>query len=42
VQVGTASFINPGAAQSIAEGMQTWLVEHNIADVKSLIGSLET
>jgi dihydroorotate dehydrogenase (NAD+) catalytic subunit len=42
VQVGTASFINPGAAQSIAEGMQTWLVEHNVADVKSLIGSLET
>jgi dihydroorotate dehydrogenase (NAD+) catalytic subunit len=42
VQVGTASFINPGAAQQIAAGMQAWLVEHNVADVKSLIGALET
>lgn len=41
VQVGTASFVNPGAAQEIAEGMETWLQEHNIADVKSLIGALE-
>ncbi|MFA7062455.1 MAG: dihydroorotate dehydrogenase [Pedobacter sp.] len=42
VQVGTASFINPGAAQEIAEGMESWLVENNLADVKSLIGALET
>jgi dihydroorotate dehydrogenase (NAD+) catalytic subunit len=42
VQVGTASFINPGAAQAIAEGMESWLVENNLADVKSLIGALET
>jgi len=42
VQVGTASFINPGAAQQIAEGIEEWLVENNVADVKSLIGALET
>ena len=42
VQVGTASFINPGAAQEIAEGIEAWLVENNVADVKSLIGALET
>lgn len=41
VQVGTASFINPSAAQQIAEGIEAWLVENNVADVKSLIGALE-
>lgn len=41
VQVGTASFVNPGAAQEIAEGMELWLAERGIADVKSLIGALE-
>ena len=30
VQVGTASFINPGAAQEIAEGMEHWLVERGL------------
>ncbi|HIJ81901.1 MAG TPA: dihydroorotate dehydrogenase [Desulfuromonadales bacterium] len=42
VQVGTASFINPGAAQQIAEEMEAWLRAHGINDVKSLIGALET
>ena len=42
VQVGTASFINPGAAQKIAEDMEAWLIANNIADIKSLIGALET
>lgn len=41
VQVGTASFVNPGAAQEIAEGMEQWLTERGIVDVKSLIGALE-
>lgn len=41
VQVGTASFVNPGAAQEIAEGMEQWLTDHGIGDVKSLIGSLQ-
>ena len=42
VQVGTASFINPGAAQQIAVEMESWLVENGVADIKSLIGALET
>jgi dihydroorotate dehydrogenase (NAD+) catalytic subunit len=42
VQVGTASFINPGAAQTIAEEMEAWLAANGVADVKSLIGALET
>lgn len=41
VQVGTASFVNPGAAQEIAEGMEQWLAERGIADIRSLIGALE-
>ena len=42
IQVGTASFINPGAAQQIAEGMEAWLAANGVADIKSLIGALET
>ena len=41
VQVGTASFINPGAAQQIAADMEAWLAENGVADIKSLIGALE-
>ena len=41
VQVGTASFVNPAAAQEIAEGMEQWLAARGIADIKSLIGALE-
>lgn len=41
VQVGTASFVNPSAAQEIAEGMEQWLAARNIADIKNLIGALE-
>jgi len=41
VQVGTASFINPSAAQQIAADMEQWLVENNVASVASLIGELE-
>ena len=41
VQVGTASFVNPSAAQDIAEGMEQWLAERGITDVRSLIGALE-
>jgi len=42
IQVGTASFINPGAAQQIAEEMEAWLAANGVADIKSLIGALET
>jgi len=42
IQVGTASFINPGAAQQIAEEMESWLAANGVADIKSLIGALET
>ncbi len=41
VQVGTASFINPGAAQQIAADMENWLTDNGVADIKSLIGALQ-
>ena len=41
VQVGTASFLDPGAAQRIAKEMEQYLVDRKIASVTSLIGALE-
>ncbi|HEX8960805.1 MAG TPA: dihydroorotate dehydrogenase, partial [Geobacteraceae bacterium] len=40
VQIGTANFLDPSAAQTIARGMAQYLVENGIADVKSLIGAI--
>jgi len=42
VQVGTASFLDPAAAQRIAGEMEAYLVERGIANVKTLIGALES
>lgn len=42
VQIGTASFVNPSAAQQIATDMETWLVEHGVSSIKELIGNLQT
>ena len=42
VQVGTANFINPRAALDIAAGIEAYLVRHAVADVRSIIGSLQT
>jgi len=41
VQIGTASFINPGASGEIAAGMEAWLAEHGVDEVRSLIGALQ-
>ena len=41
VQVGTANFLDPSAAQTIARDMERYLADNGIADVKSLIGALE-
>lgn len=42
VQVGTANFIDPGSTTHILDGMQRWLRNEGIEDVKSLIGTLVT
>ncbi len=41
VQIGTANFLDPSAAQTIARGIAQYLTENGIADVKSLIGAIE-
>ena len=38
VQVGTANFINPKAAEEIIRGIGAYLVEHSITSVQDLIG----
>jgi dihydroorotate dehydrogenase (NAD+) catalytic subunit len=40
VQVGTANFLDPSAALTIARNMELYLEENGIADVKELIGAL--
>jgi len=41
VQVGTANFLDPAAAQTIARDMERYLADNGIAEVKSLVGALE-
>jgi dihydroorotate dehydrogenase (NAD+) catalytic subunit len=41
VQIGTANFLDPSAAQTIARDMEQYLINNNISDVKSLIGAIE-
>ena len=41
VQVGTASFLDPSAAQRIAREMEQYLVDNAIDSVASLIGAIE-
>jgi len=41
VQVGTASFLDPSAAQTIARDMEQYLADKGIASLASMIGALE-
>ena len=41
IQVGTASFIQPSAAQQISEEIEAWLTTQGIDDINSLIGALK-
>ena len=40
VQVGTANFVNPRAAQDVVQGLEAHLRKNGINDINSLIGSL--
>ncbi|MDR2787716.1 MAG: dihydroorotate dehydrogenase [Candidatus Accumulibacter sp.] len=40
VQVGTASFITPDAAQRISEDMESWMRRQGESDIRNLIGAL--
>lgn len=41
VQIGTASFLDPSAAQTIARDMEQYLVDKGISSLSSMIGALE-
>jgi dihydroorotate dehydrogenase (NAD+) catalytic subunit len=41
VEVGTASFLDPSAAQTIARDMEQYLADNGIASISSMIGALE-
>lgn len=41
VQVGTANFLTPSAAEDIAKGVEQYLVANGIADIRELIGALQ-
>jgi dihydroorotate dehydrogenase (NAD+) catalytic subunit len=42
VQVGTANFLDPSAAATIAAGIEKWLVANGVSDIRDLIGALKT
>jgi dihydroorotate dehydrogenase (NAD+) catalytic subunit len=39
IQVGTATFRNPRAALDVLEGVEAWLIEHGVDDVREIVGS---
>ncbi len=41
VQVGTATFVMPNAAVSVVEGIRAYCEDHEISDIRSLVGSLQ-
>jgi dihydroorotate dehydrogenase (NAD+) catalytic subunit len=41
VQVGTASYLNPGAAGEVVEGIRAYAARHGFARVADLVGALE-
>jgi len=42
IEVGTANFINPGASEEIALGIEQYLTDNRLAGIHELIGSLIT
>lgn len=40
VSIGTANFTNPYAAKEVAEGIEAYMEQHQIVDIKSLIGAV--
>ncbi|MFZ5596141.1 MAG: dihydroorotate dehydrogenase [Bacillota bacterium] len=39
VSVGTANFINPGATMDVLEGIEAFMADNNIKDIRDLIGA---
>lgn len=41
VQIGTANFINPRTTIDVIEGIETYMLEKNIANITDIVGTLE-
>jgi dihydroorotate dehydrogenase (NAD+) catalytic subunit len=41
VQVGTGSFVTPSAAEKVVEGLEEYCLRHGIAELETLVGSLD-
>lgn len=41
IQIGTANFIDPDITIKIIEGIKSYMREHNVKDIKELIGALK-
>ena len=42
VQVGTANFVNPRATLDIIEGLEEFMLQHNIENISDITGTLKT
>jgi dihydroorotate dehydrogenase (NAD+) catalytic subunit len=42
IQIGSANFVNPKATMDVLEGIESYLLQKNISDVRDIIGSLQT
>ena len=42
VAVGTGNFINPRAPVDVLEGIEAYMRDNKISDIKEIIGSLKT
>lgn len=42
VQIGTANFTNPKATMEIAAGIETYLIENRIDNIRNIVGTLQT
>lgn len=42
VSVGTANFVNPASAADVADGIEKYLVENGIGDIRDIVGKVET
>ena len=41
VQVGTANFVDPAAAEKVVDGLERWCAEHSVEDINDIVGTLE-
>ena len=41
IQVGTASFVTPGIAETIVDDLEKWMIENGVVDIHELIGALD-